>query len=200
VVLERLVAPEPAPEETALVLDTVLLEVSRHAARILAALAAIDATADDLPEPDAPLRRALLDELDLVCQRIRTGLLARHGSVRIGPAMVELGAGGSSGALALEAIEVLLTPAEAKLALPLLHPGLSVAQRLERLPAPPPVPARTDPKAVAEWLQDIVEDPDGHWRSAWLRACALHAARARGWDLGDRGRQSDALPRTIGRS
>ncbi len=30
------------------------------------------------------------------------------------------------------------------------------------------------------WLQDLVADADGQWRSAWLRACAIHAASARG--------------------
>ena len=30
------------------------------------------------------------------------------------------------------------------------------------------------------WLRDLVADADGQWRSAWLRACAIHAAKARG--------------------
>ena len=29
-------------------------------------------------------------------------------------------------------------------------------------------------------LRDLVEDADDRWRSTWLRACAVHAARARG--------------------
>ena len=180
VVLERLVASEPAPVETALALEAVVLGDVGHAARIVAALTAIDGTGDDSSDADAPLRRALSDELELIRQRVRTALLARHGSVRIGPAMVELSAGGSSGALAMEALGVLLTPAEAKLALPLLDPGLSFAAQLERLPAPPPGPARGDPSDAGAWLHDVVEDPDGQWRSAWLCACAIHTAKARG--------------------
>ena len=89
--------------------------------------------------------------------------------------MVELAAGGSSGPLALEALEVLLSPIEAKLVLPLLKPDLADAERLDQLP-PPASDAPTD---VTGWLKDLVEDVDGHWRSNWLRACAIHAATAR---------------------
>jgi hypothetical protein len=90
--------------------------------------------------------------------------------------MVELAAGGSSGPLAWEALEVLLSPIEAKLVLPLLKPDLADAERLDRLP-----PLASDaPSDVAGWLKDLVEDVDGHWRSIWLRACAIHAATARG--------------------
>ena len=175
-VMERLVAAEPAPEESAIVLDGILLEDVRHARRILAALAAIDASGDDLRETDGPLRRALCDELDLVCQRARTGRLARHGSALLGPAMVELGADGSSGALALEALSVLLSPAESRQVLPLLHPDLPVSERLDQLPA-----LESDsPTDLVGWLRNLVGDADGHWRSNWLRACAVHAAKTRG--------------------
>ena len=86
--------------------------------------------------------------------------------------MVELGAGGSSNALALEALEVLLSPAEAKQVVPLLQPDLPYGKRLEGLPKP----ASNAPSDLAGWLKDVVEDADGHWRSTWLRACAIHAA------------------------
>jgi hypothetical protein len=176
VIVERLTAPEPVPDAAAVVLDHVLDEDVRHAARILAALAAIDTAGDDRRETDEPVRRALRDELDLACLRVKAGRLARHGVTRLGPAMVELGAGGSSGSLALEALEVLLSPLEAKKVVPLLAPGLAVAERLDRLPAP----AGDAPADLGGWLKDLVEDVDGHWRSTWLRACAIHAAKARG--------------------
>ena len=175
VVMERLGAPEPRPDAAAVVLDRVLQEDVRHAVRILAALAAIDAAGHDQREADEPVQRALRDELDLVCLRVKAGRLARHGSTRLGPPMVELAAKGSSGPLAWEALEVLLSPIEAKLVLPLLKPDLAVAERLERLPPP----ASADPSDVVGWLKDLVEDVDGHWRSTWLRACAVHAATGR---------------------
>jgi hypothetical protein len=157
------------------VLDRVMREDVGQAARILAALAAIEAAGDDQRETDEPIQRALRDELDLACLRVKAGRLARHGFMQLGPPMVELGAGGSSGSLALEALEVLLSPIEAKQVLPLLRPDLAVAERLDRLPPP----ASDDPTDLVGWLKDLVEDVDGHWRSTWLRACAIHAAKAR---------------------
>jgi hypothetical protein len=157
------------------VYDTALLEDVQHGARILAALAALDADPGDRRESDQPLRRALSDELELVSRQVRAGRLARYGSAQLGPVMVELGAGGPTGALALEALEVLLRPADSRRVLPLLQPGLSVPERLERLR----VPASDSPANLLGFLRDIVADTDGHWRSTWLRACALHAAAAR---------------------
>ena len=29
---------------------------------------------------------------------------------------------------------------------------------------------------VADWLADLVEDPDDVWQEPWLRVCALYAA------------------------
>jgi hypothetical protein len=175
VIMERLGAPEPVPDAIAVVLDSVLRDDVRHAARILGALAAIDAAGDDQREADEPVQRALRDELDLACLRVKTGRLARHGFTRLGPPMIEIGAGRSSGSLALEALEVLLSPIEAKQVLPLLKADLAVAERLDRLP-----PLASDaPTDLVGWLKDLVEDVDGHWRSTWLRACAVHAAKAR---------------------
>jgi hypothetical protein len=176
IVTERLAAPEPAADATARVLDGVLLEDVRHAGRILGAIRAMDAGADDLRETDLPLRRALFDELDLVSSHVRAGRLARHGSARLGPVMVELGASGPGSPLALEALEVVLGPAESKQVLALLQPGLPLSERLNQLPPP----SSEGPTDLVGWLQDLVADADGHWRSAWLRACALHAAKARG--------------------
>jgi hypothetical protein len=175
VVVERLEAAEPAADATGVALDRVLQEDARHAVRILAALAAFDAVEDDRRETDAPVRRALRDEFDLVCQRVKAGRLARHGSTRLGPPMVVLGVGGANGSLAVEALEVILSPDEARHVLPLLTPDLADAARTERL-APP---ANHIPIDVAGWLKDLIEDVDGHWRSPWLRACAIHAAKAR---------------------
>ena len=51
VVMERLAAPDPAPESTAVVLDRVMQDDVRHAVRILASLAAMAADADDCRRP-----------------------------------------------------------------------------------------------------------------------------------------------------
>jgi hypothetical protein len=176
VIMERLGGPESAPDPIAMALDGVMPEDVHHAAQILAGLAALDADGDDRREADEPLQRALRDELELACLRVKAGRLARHGFARLGPPMVELGAGGSRSSLAVEALEVLLSPIEAKQVLALLQRDLPVAERLDRLPQP----ASDAPTDLVGWLEALVEDRDGHWRSTWLRACAIHAAKARG--------------------
>jgi hypothetical protein len=173
--MERLATPAPASDPSAEVLDLVMQDDVRHAVRILACLLAMDAAADDVGATDEPLRRAIGDEFDLVCQRVKAGRLARYGAARLGPPMVELDAGGSSSSLAVEALQVLLAPSEAKQVLALLERDLPVAERLARLP-PPAGDAPTD---LVGWLRDLVEDVDDHWRSPWLRATAIHAAKAR---------------------
>jgi hypothetical protein len=175
-ILERLVAPHAARDEDAAALDALLEMDAGRARRILAALVAIDATDEGHGETDGPLRRALRDELELVVQRVKAGRLVRHGSARLEPPLVELGAGGSEAALAVEALEVLLSAAESKQVLPLLRPGLSAAERLDQLPAS----VDGGPTDLLGWLRDLVEDADGDWDSTWLRACAIHAAKARG--------------------
>ena len=190
-VTERLIAPEPADGASSIALDAVLIDDARHGGRILAALAALDtaagaagaAAAHKPPATDEPLRRALRDELDLVGRKVRADVLARHGAARLGPVMVELGAGEphsagrSSGALAHEALGVLLGTEQSRLVLALLQPDLSIPERLGRLPQAFAGDGLTD---LDGWLRDLVEDRDGRWSSTWLRACAIHAARARG--------------------
>ncbi len=186
-VMERLVRSEPAGAGVAEALDAALVEDVDYAVRTLAAIEALGYTASQGEgleavlngpgEPDAALRRALGDELDLVRQRVRAGRVARHGSAALGPVMVELGAGGPGGALAVEALEVLLGASEARVVAAILLPDLPHQQRLARLPDQP-----VDlPVDAAGWLRDLVADPGDHWRSAWLRACAVHAATARGF-------------------
>lgn len=184
-VMERLAAREPANPDVAGELDAALADDARHAVRILAALAALGSGtgANRTPsepsaplQPDAPLQRALEDELDLVRRRVRAGRVARHGSARLGTVLVELGSGRSSSALAGEALEVLLASAESKVVGAILLADLPVPERLQRLPdAPADAPADAD-----GWVRDLVADAGEHWRSAWLRACAVYAAQARG--------------------
>ena len=192
VVLERLIAPEPASDETGEALAPVLADDLAHARRILAAEAGLFAPLPALPAgddrfraTDEPVRRALDDELDLVRRRVVAGRLVRHGSDRLGSAMLELGGGGPTAALALEALDVHLGPTESGQVLPLLDPGLSNAQRLRRLPAAGGVAGTSTGGAdggpdASSVLRDLVEDDRHEWRSPWLRACAIHAAIGRG--------------------
>ena len=84
-------------------------------------------------------------------------------------------------ALALEALEVTLQPANATQVVPVADPELAPEERLRRLVArsarPVDEPSGRD---LAGWLRDIVEDPQQAWRSSAVSACALYAAKARG--------------------
>ena len=72
---------------------------------------------------------------------------------------------------------MLLGAETSSLVLALLQPEVSPSERLGQLPE---AFAGDGPTDLDGWIRDLVEDPDGHWRSTWLRACAIHAARARG--------------------
>lgn len=192
-ITERLGAAEPADDASAAALEVALADDVRYATRVLGALAAIDgADAADAADPaglretDEPLRRALRDELDLVSRKVRADVLARHGLTRLGPVMVELGVRGPLGErptsgsanlpLAIEALGVVLGSERSGPVLALLQPNLTIAERLRRLPTEP----SSDPPSDLEGrFRDLVEDPRGEWRSPWVRACAIHAARAR---------------------
>jgi hypothetical protein len=175
VVMERLGAPDPAPDSAAAAIDHVMQDEIRHAVWILACLSAMATVDAELRQTDEPLQRALRDEFDLGCQRVKAGLRVRYGIARLGPPLVELEAGGSNSALAVEALEVLLSPTEAKQVLGLLQPDRPATERLTRLP-PPVGDVPTDP---VDWLRDLVEDADDRWRSPWLRATAVYAAKGR---------------------
>jgi hypothetical protein len=175
IVLERLVAPGPTSEATALALEDALANDARHAARILAARVALCGTEDHRRDDERPVCRALDDEFDLVRQRVMAGQLARYGSERLGPAMTAILTGGPGASLAVEAIAVVLGSAGSKRVLPVLRLDLTVEERLTGLLAQYIAPPHPE-----DCLRDLIRDVDGHWRSAWLRACAIHAAKARG--------------------
>jgi hypothetical protein len=179
VIVERLVGAEPADAATARALDDVLVADTAHAARVLATVVSLGS--DDTPA-DAPLRSALADELALVRRRVLAGRVARHGSLALGPVAAARGAPGPHVALALEALAVTLDPTEASRVLPLATPELTPETRLERLAGTRAGSSATAPASsdLAGRLRDIVEDPGDAWRSAWLTACALYAARTRG--------------------
>lgn len=187
VVLERLARPGPVSPEGAQVLDAVLGDDLEHALRVLGAVVALGGerfpsrSGDpiDVPaEGDGPLRVALADEMDLLRDRVVAALVARHGRDRLAPVTAGLLATDGPAPLAVEALDVLLGSAEAGKVTPVVDPGPSPADRLRRLRAATGAGVvESDPSAV---LRDMVEDRGDVWRSAWVRACAVHAAVARG--------------------
>jgi hypothetical protein len=145
------------------VLDRTFNDAANHAARTFAARSSLEMGA-------APLRRALDDELDLARRLVTAVLTLRYGDrVRDAARVVEY-ADGQRRALALEALDVVLSREEAAIALPLVRrdlPREEQAAAFRRL-APP----RRRPE---EWIADIAEDPQSVWRSSWLAECARHA-------------------------
>ena len=86
-VMERLTGPGPATGESAEVLDAALRDDVDQGARVLGAIVALSCTSGGGGGPDgsdAPLCRALVDELALLQQRVVAGRQARHGRDRLG--------------------------------------------------------------------------------------------------------------------
>ncbi len=136
------------------VLDGVLQDAGAHAARALEARAALEAD-------HTALRRALDDEIDLARRLAIAVLVLRHGDrVRDAVRVVDR-ADGQRRALAVEALDVILTRQEAAIALPLVR----------RDEHPPP-----SARSAEEWITDMAGDPDHVWRSQWLALCAREAA------------------------
>ena len=175
-IMERLAGPAPADPPVAAALDAVLADDARQAARVLAAIVALESPDAGADEPEAALRRALDDELALLGRRIGEGRLVVHGTERVGPPLRGVATGGRQAGLAVEAVEVALSPDEARTVLATVQPNLTPGERLARLPAH----AAEAPGDADGWLRDLVEDRHDDWRSPWLRACAIRAARLTG--------------------
>jgi TLC ATP/ADP transporter len=173
-IMERLADIAPISPDHGGALDKTLAADVSHAARIIAARTAIEA------EPDGDAARdllcgALADDWDLIRRRLLANRLARSGTDRLAPVLVSLDLEGQAGALAVEALTVELGVDEAARVLAVIDPGLTDAERLDRLGSQVAMPTDGD-----GWFRDLVEDPDDAWRSPWLRACAIHSAAARG--------------------
>ncbi|HEY3528990.1 MAG TPA: hypothetical protein VGK78_07555 [Nocardioides sp.] len=124
---------------------------------------------DDSPPLD-PLRRALHDELAGLAAETTTLLELATGQRGLARAVRDLdSADPAERALAHEALEVTVGHIQAPLVLGLLHPDGE--------------PGTDRPEPVADWLADLVDDPDLVWREPWLRVCGLYAAPT---VLGDR--------------
>lgn len=136
------------------VLDEALEDAGTHAARALAARTSLDAE-------HTSLGRALDDEIDLARRLAIAVLVLRHGDrVRDAVRVVER-ADGQRRALAVEALDVILSREEAAIALPLVR-GDEQALRSAR--------------SADEWIADMADDPERVWRSSWLGLCARDAA------------------------
>jgi hypothetical protein len=160
--------------------DALLLDDVAFAGR---ALAALEALPDD--ERLAVLRRGVQDEVASARERVLAALALTEDSDLMGHAARRL-AGGDDRAIAhaVETVEVHLPPGRARLATPVLDNRLTAGERLGQLRRHVGIPSFDLPGA----LSDIADDPEHHWRSPWLAACALHASAELGLGLpeGDR--------------
>ncbi len=174
-VLERITGAAPPAPALAAALDLVLGDDLAHASRILEAMAELSG-APSL-DGDGMVRGALRDELELVRRRVGAGVVARHGRDRLGTPIAQLAQSGGSVALAAEALEVALGREPAGVIVALLSPGLEPHERWVRIK--PPVAGQSAPSA-RDRLVEMTADRGDHWRSSWLRACAIRALRLSG--------------------
>ena len=131
------------------------------------------ATASLGDEPTcAPLRRALLEDRTHSARALSDHLALHHGRRRVESILAALHApdGDDDRALAVELLEVLNGREAAERLAVLLDPQAPHTDRGR----PPPQPERT----AAEWLRELMADPDDVWGDPWLRACAIYAAPA----------------------
>ena len=154
--LDALEATQGCDVVPAAILDDVFDDAAAHAARAFAARTSLAARDDSL-------RRALEDEIDLARRLVVAVLAVRHGAgVRDAVRVVDC-ADGQRQALAVEALDVIISRAEAEVAIPLIR----------REPARDEQAAVRDPE---QWIADLADDTEGVWRSSWLACCARHAS------------------------
>ncbi len=154
-------APAVVPPE---LLDEIFHDAGEHAARALSARTALAAS-------DESLRRALDDESDLARRLVIAVLALRHGD-RVREAVRVVDAGdGQRRALGVEALDVLISREEAKIAVPLVRRDLTPDEQAAAL-------RQLEPRSRGqeEWIEEMAEDREAVWRSPWLARCARHAA------------------------
>jgi HEAT repeat protein len=121
----------------------------------------------------AHLQRALDDELGLVQRSLFRLLALRYEAQAITRAEQQIRTGPEGAqALALEMLDVTLSSEEKALALPLLHPQLSAAQRLQQLTNQVTV----SPQPRDQWVTELIADPNQIWSQPWLSVCAIYGA------------------------
>lgn len=121
----------------------------------------------------ASLQRALTDEFAQVQRGLFRLLALRYDARATLQAEQQMRTGPEAAqALALEMLDVTLSSEEKALALPLLHPHLSAAQRMEQLTGQVTVA----PQTRDQWLSDLITDAEQIWSQPWLRVCAVYGA------------------------
>jgi ATP:ADP antiporter, AAA family len=120
----------------------------------------------------ALLSRALCEELQGVCQRLFLLLSFCYDPRALSRAGEQLAHGSSNArALALETLDVTLSPEQKALVLPLVDKNLTLAQRISALNRHFALPTLEPTGRLAE----IIAVPAA-WPQGWTRACAIYAA------------------------
>ena len=113
----------------------------------------------------------------LLRERVLALLGVRHGAEAIHLVALGLASGAESRrSLAIEMLDVTLARGEVTLASPVVRTDLPDRARLQQLAELAP----DAPRDRAAALADLIDDPEGQWRSPWLGACAVYEARKAG--------------------
>jgi len=157
-----LVAPAGLPDPVAL--------LDAHDERVARVRAADDSLGDALT--CASLRRALLEDLDRSARELADQLALHHGRRRVERLLTALRAPEPDArAMAVELLEVLNGREAAERLVLLLDPHTRWTG-----PSVVGAPFATANASAADWVRELVSDPDDFWGDPWLRVCALHAA------------------------
>jgi hypothetical protein len=160
-VIRAVAAAQGRVEPVAFDVSPALREHRVRAARARDALSHLDAS----PSLD-PLRRALLDDLAAVAEETTALLSLATGQRGLARAVRALGSADSAErALAHETLEVTVGRTRATWVVALVSQSDA-----------PDADHSEDVEPVADWLADLVQDPDDVWQEPWLRVCALYAA------------------------
>jgi HEAT repeat protein len=123
-------------------------------------------------ESTVPVRRALLDELDRLRQRVYFLLSFLYDSASLIRASEQLEARtASERALALETLEVMLSGSHKSLVFPFIDPKLSDTQQREKLSKIFGIPSYESDERLIE----ILANRNSKWQRPWIRACAAYA-------------------------
>jgi hypothetical protein len=145
-------------------------ELDPRAARVARALAAADSLGSE--QELEPLRRGLLEDVTRSADAVAEVLAMYHGHRRVERVIAELGATvGDGESMAVELLEVLEGRRAGVRLAAVLDPDLEPHERLAVLDG-----THAPRQTAADWVAELVTDPDGRWSDPWLRACALHAA------------------------
>jgi HEAT repeat protein len=160
--------------ELAEVASRAVASAGEYAGRCLATALALD------QHPTAThVVRGLQDEQTLAAELVVAALAVRYdrGAIERAVRLLRSDDGQSGRGLALEMLEVTLTPADHAILHALVHPDLTAAERHAELARRGLAPAPPD---TTDALRDLATDAERRWQRPWLRACALHAIAAGG--------------------